>query len=57
MRTADTETKLNVSVPTGVALWICVAATLALGFLPNAFMEMLEQAVTLTRDIWVAMPR
>jgi len=57
MRTAETEAKLNVAVPTGIAIWICVAATLALGFLPNAFMEMLEQVVTLSRDVWVAMPR
>jgi len=57
MRTAETEAKLKVPVPTGVVTWICVAATLALGFMPNAFMDMLEQAVTLSRDIWVAMPR
>jgi len=25
--------------------------------MPNAFMEMLEQVVTLSRDVWVAMPR
>ena len=57
MRTAETEAKLSVPVPTGIVAWICVVATLALGFLPNAFMDMFEQAVTLSRDIWIAVPK
>ncbi|OUM94939.1 MAG: NADH:ubiquinone oxidoreductase subunit N [Thermobacillus sp. ZCTH02-B1] len=57
MRTAETEAKLSVPAPTGIVAWICVVATLALGFLPNAFMDMFEQAVTLSRDIWIAVPK
>lgn len=57
MRTAETDTKITVPVTTGIAMWICVAGTLVLGFMPNAVMEMFEQVVTLSRDIWIPLLR
>lgn len=53
MRAADTDDKLRIPFTAGLAIWISVIVTLALGLMPNAVMEVLEQAVSLPRDVMI----
>jgi len=50
MRSGTEESALTVPVPTGIAIWLCVAITLALGFLPGPTLDWIDSVFSIPLD-------
>jgi NADH-quinone oxidoreductase subunit N len=50
MRSGDTDEPVRVPGPAGLSIWLCTAATLALGFLPMPIMEWIDGLFTIGQD-------
>jgi len=50
MRGGTEQAAVSVPVPTGIAIWLCVAATLALGFLPGPIVEWIDGWFSISLD-------
>ncbi|GGF91762.1 NADH-quinone oxidoreductase subunit N [Paenibacillus abyssi] len=53
MRTSEGGGEIWIPVPTGLAIWICVGATIALGIFPNPVLDWLNTVFSLPGDLWV----
>lgn len=50
MRSGSEESGLRIPVPAGLSIWICVAATLALGFLPMPILDWIDSLFSIQMD-------
>jgi NADH-quinone oxidoreductase subunit N len=51
MRSSSEEDEIKVPATTGIVIWLCVAATLALGLFPGVVMEGIESVISLQVDL------
>lgn len=54
MRGGEVDGKLRLTVPAAVCIWLCVAATLALGFLPKPIIEGIDNLFSLPLDLLIS---
>jgi NADH-quinone oxidoreductase subunit N len=52
LRSGTLEGGLRIPFPAGLSIWICVAATLALGFLPKPVIGWIDSLFTIQFDFW-----
>ncbi|THF73141.1 NADH-quinone oxidoreductase subunit N [Cohnella fermenti] len=52
LRGGESELPVTVPVPTGLVIWICAAATVAMGFLPKPILEWVDGLFSLTTDFF-----
>lgn len=50
IRSGAEESAVSVPVPTGIAIWLCVAITLALGFLPGPVVDLIDSVFSIPFD-------
>lgn len=50
MRSGTDDTELSIPGPAAISIWICVAATLALGFMPKPVLSWIDSLFTLSTD-------
>lgn len=50
IRSGTEESAVSVPAPTGIAIWLCVAVTLALGFLPGPIVEWIDSVFSIPFD-------
>ncbi|EXX87443.1 NADH:ubiquinone oxidoreductase subunit N [Paenibacillus darwinianus] len=53
LRTGDTGEPIRMPFSAGLTLWICAAATLALGLFPNPLMSWIQDIVSLPADLFI----
>ncbi|WP_313997001.1 NADH-quinone oxidoreductase subunit N [uncultured Paenibacillus sp.] len=53
LRTGDAGEPIRMPVSAGLTLWICAAATLALGLFPSPVMEWIQYTVSLPADLFI----
>ncbi|WEK53954.1 MAG: NADH-quinone oxidoreductase subunit N [Candidatus Cohnella colombiensis] len=53
MRTGAVDSGLKISMPTGFTIWLCVIATLALGFLPMPIIDWINSIFTIELDFLI----
>ena len=54
LRSGETDAGMRVTNPAAVCIWICVAATLALGFLPKPIIEGIDKLFSLSKDFLIS---
>ncbi|XEC95335.1 NADH-quinone oxidoreductase subunit N [Paenibacillus tarimensis] len=53
MRTADGGGEIRLPLPSALAIWICVAGTLALGIFPNPVMDWVNTVFSVSGDLFI----
>jgi len=53
MRSSTGENDISVPVPTGIVIWLCAAATLALGLFPGPVLDALDAVFSIQRDMFI----
>ncbi|MFC5531061.1 NADH-quinone oxidoreductase subunit N [Cohnella yongneupensis] len=54
LRSGEIDSGLRMTVPATIGIWLCVSATLALGFFPKPIMEWIDQVFSWPYDMFVS---